>query len=190
MEDKFKDIPEIIKRIRISSNLTQEELAKAMGSSRKRISEIENGRTYVEFYEWVMFCKSYEIPVATFSFPNFLLVNDQESNLLNMKDMLSEHKDFINIYEAGSDQEAWDIILKNEINLTVINLKTPATGGMELTKKIKANKEKNMPVILASEDGQLEELELMKLGVIGPLMLPFNKEQFLETIPKYLLIKK
>ena len=153
MDDKFKDLPKIIKRLRVDNNLSQAELGEILECSQENVSDIENGKTYIGAGEWFAFCNYFGISVETFIIPNFLLADDEESNLWVMKEMLSEHKEFINIFTAKD--------------------------GLELTRKIKADRHRNMPVILTTGNKWLGDIETIELGILKLLNLPFSKQDFL-----------
>jgi len=102
---------------------------------------------------------------------NILLVDDFQSNLLLIKNILS---DDYNVTTATSGEQAMKILRTKRIDLLVLDIWMPGLDGLETLKKIRENsKVKDVPVVLLT--GQADRSNILRghqLGVMDVLAKP------------------
>jgi signal transduction histidine kinase/DNA-binding response OmpR family regulator len=113
--------------------------------------------------------------------PVLMLVEDNEDFRFYLKDNL---KEYYQIAEAANGKEGWQKILSIHPDLIVSDVSMPEMNGIDLCRKIKADKRTaHLPVILltalTTEDEQLMGLET---GASDYMTKPFNFEILLSKI--------
>ncbi|SCW77516.1 Signal transduction histidine kinase [Mucilaginibacter sp. NFR10] len=111
--------------------------------------------------------------------PTVLLVEDNDE----FRSYLSDHlKKYYHIIEAAHGKEGWQKTLGAHVNLVVSDINMPHMDGIELSKKIKADKRTcHTPVILlTATTGEEHQLKGLKTGANDYLTKPFNF-QILQT---------
>jgi len=113
--------------------------------------------------------------------PTLILVEDNEDFRFYLKDNL---KEYYQIAEAANGKEGWQKILSIHPDLIVSDVSMPEMNGIDLCRKIKADKRTaHLPVILltalTTEDEQLMGLET---GANDYMTKPFNFEILLSKI--------
>lgn len=116
---------------------------------------------------------------------SLLLIEDNEDFRFYLKDNL---KEYYQIYEAANGKEGWQRLLSAHPNLVVSDISMPEMNGIDLCKKIKADKRTvHIPVILltalTAEETQLAGLQI---GANDYVMKPFNFEMLLSKIKNLL----
>ncbi|WP_300600780.1 two-component regulator propeller domain-containing protein [Niabella sp.] len=104
-----------------------------------------------------------------------LIAEDNEDMRFYLKDNLKAHYQVI---EAANGKEAWDKIKNQVPDMVVSDLMMPEMNGLELSKKIKTEKETaHIPVILLTAVGSEEkQLEGLQIGVNDYITKPFTFE--------------
>lgn len=107
--------------------------------------------------------------------PLVLLVEDNEDFRLYLKDNLRLH---YKVAEAADGREGWQRALSLHPQLIVSDISMPQMDGIELTKKIKADKRTNhIPVILLTAlTGEKEQIKGLETGANDYVTKPFNFE--------------
>ena len=107
--------------------------------------------------------------------PLVLLVEDNEDFGLNLKDNLRFR---YKVAEAADGREGWQRALSLHPQLIVSDISMPHMDGIELTKKIKADKRTNhIPVILLTAlTGEKEQITGLETGANDYVTKPFNFE--------------
>jgi len=81
------------------------------------------------------------------------------------------------ITTASDGLEAIDIVLNNDIDLILLDLKMPKVDGIEVLKKIRGENI-NIPIVMITAHGTMESaVEAMKLGAIDYISKPFNIDE-------------
>lgn len=81
------------------------------------------------------------------------------------------------ITTASDGLEAIDIVLNNDIDLILLDLKMPKADGMEVLRKVR-EKNLNIPIVMITAHGTMESaVEAMKLGAIDYISKPFNIDE-------------
>ena len=107
--------------------------------------------------------------------PTALVVDDNADMLEFLKDGLG--RDF-HVVTVGSGSEALRLLGSLKPSIIVTDLMMPGVDGVELTRRIKADKELgNIPVIvLSAKSGEDAKVEMLTLGVEDYITKPFNIE--------------
>lgn len=109
----------------------------------------------------------------TAAMPTILLVEDNDE----FRSYLSDHlKQYYHIIEAANGKEGWQKTLGAHVNLVVSDINMPYMDGIELSRKIKADKRTcHTPVILLTAmTGEEDQLKGLKTGANDYLTKPFN----------------
>jgi len=76
-----------------------------------------------------------------------------------------ESKDFIKeIFEAGTGEEAVDIVKKHKIDAVIMDLGLPTMDGIEATKRIKAYSQNIKVLVLTSHNSEEEVIASLRAG--------------------------
>lgn len=107
--------------------------------------------------------------------PTALVVDDNADMLEFLKDGLG--RDF-HVVTVGSGSEALRLLGSLKPSIIITDLMMPGVDGVELTRRIKADKELgNIPVIvLSAKSGEDAKVEMLTLGVEDYITKPFNIE--------------
>jgi len=107
--------------------------------------------------------------------PTALVVDDNTDMLEFLKDGLE--RDF-HVVTVGGGGEALKLLESLKPSIIVTDLMMPGVDGVELTRRIKADKELgNIPVIvLSAKSGEDAKVEMLTLGVEDYITKPFNIE--------------
>jgi len=113
-----------------------------------------------------------------------ILIADDSAFMRKMlKDILTEggYQDFL---EAGDGNEAVKLVVAEKPDLLVLDIIMPELDGIGVLEKIDP---KRTPVLVVSAVGEEEMVDKAeKLGVIGYMVKPFEKEKVLEAVKKVL----
>jgi two-component system response regulator ChvI len=105
---------------------------------------------------------------------------DDDRNILTSVSMALESEGFtVSCYSDG--EEALAGLLKNPVDLAVLDIKMPRMDGMELLQKIRAGS--NCPVIfLTSKDDEIDEFLGLRMGADDYISKPFSQRLLIERI--------
>ncbi|WP_066622723.1 sigma-54-dependent transcriptional regulator [Clostridium magnum] len=105
-----------------------------------------------------------------------ILIADDEKNMLWALKKALKNEEY-KITTASDGLEAIDIVLNNDIDLILLDLKMPKADGMEVLRKVK-DKNLNIPIVMITAHGTMESaVEAMKLGAIDYISKPFNIDE-------------
>jgi response regulator RpfG family c-di-GMP phosphodiesterase len=108
---------------------------------------------------------------------NILLVDDQQAKLLSYEVMLAEIGE--NLIKASSAREAFEVLLKNEVSLILIDVCMPDLDGFELAEMIREHPRfENTAIIFVSAVllAHLDQLRGYKLGAVDYVPVPVVPE--------------
>ncbi len=107
--------------------------------------------------------------------PVVLLVEDNDDFRFYLKDNL---KTFYRIVEASNGKEGWQKVLSSHPQLVVSDISMPHASGIDLCKKIKADKRtSHIPVLLLTAlTGEEDQLLGLETGANDYMTKPFNFE--------------
>ena len=111
-----------------------------------------------------------------------LIVDDEKSFLLSLKDGLSNHKDKFDVLTAENGREAVEVLRSMSIDLLVTDLKLPEMNGFELLAWVSRH-QPHLPVIVMSAFGTPEiEARLEKMDTLQFLEKPLDLAMLEEGI--------
>lgn len=123
---------------------------------------------------------------------SFLLVEDDEVDVMNVKRALKKNNLTIPIHHVGNGYEALELLnywqvteltrLKNL--LILLDLNTPKMNGLELLKLLRKNNQFNkIPVIVLTTSNQQKDLvAAYNLNVAGYIVKPIEFDKFVDTM--------
>ncbi len=111
-----------------------------------------------------------------------LIVDDEVSFLLSLKDGLDKHRNKFEVRTAENGLEAVDVLKQEHIDLLVTDLKLPEMNGFEILAWVSRH-QPQLPVIVMSAFGTPEiEARLAKLDTLQFLEKPLDLEMLEEAI--------
>lgn len=116
-----------------------------------------------------------------------LCVDDHEANLFTLESVLKQ-LDNIDIMQALNGVEALEVLLKNRIDLILLDVQMPGMDGFEVADFIQKNKKtKDTPIIFISAIYTTEAFIKLgyEKGAIDYLAKPFDDAQLLNKISFY-----
>lgn len=121
---------------------------------------------------------------------NVLCVDDNENNLFSLNALLQTVSNIKSI-DVLSAKEALNVLLKEKIDLILLDIQMPDINGFELAKLIKSNKKtKEIPIIFVTAVFKSDEFieEGFALGAIDYITKPIDDQQLLNKITLYLKV--
>jgi len=105
-----------------------------------------------------------------------VLVVDDSKTMLRIIGNVLRQIGINDIIFAEHGREAWEILLKNKIDILFTDWNMPIMNGLELIKKIRDKEElDNMPIIMiTTEGGKREVITALKAGVDSYIVKPFT----------------
>lgn len=115
-----------------------------------------------------------------------LIVEDNDLNLKLFKDLLEAHG--YETFEMRDGIEAVTVVKRYHPDLILMDIQLPEISGLDVTKKIKADKDiKDIPIIAVTAFAMKDDEEkIMRSGCQAYISKPISIAQFLETIRKFL----
>ena len=116
-----------------------------------------------------------------------ILIVDDELDILEVLAFRLKKAGY-EISTAVDGQKALDRIKKEVPDLLLLDLRLPGMDGYEVCKHLKAtDKWKNIPIIMITASSIMKvEKAVRKFNVEGFLIKPFNYEELLEKIKKFI----
>lgn len=115
-----------------------------------------------------------------------LIVDDEDKIVLTLKDMFEMHN--YKVFTAENGQKGLQIALKEQPDITVIDIMMPVMDGHEMLEALRQTEEgKNLPVIMLTARGQVEDIAKSKtLGIDDYIVKPFSMKDLLVKVRKSL----
>ncbi len=114
-----------------------------------------------------------------------LIVEDNELNLKLFRDLLEAH-DF-ETFETKDGNEAMHIARTKHPDLILMDIQLPEVSGLDITKRMKADKEtSDIPIIAVTAFAMKDDEEkILRAGCQAYLSKPISIGTFLDTIKKF-----
>ncbi len=122
-----------------------------------------------------------------------LIVDDVPSNLFTLHTLLEEHFSDVEIVEANSGFEALEILMRENIDLIILDIQMPEMDGFQTAKLVRSRKKtKNIPIVFLTAAYKSEEFREkgFSLGATDYLTKPIDDYQLTNRINAYLSIIK
>jgi len=115
-----------------------------------------------------------------------LIVEDNDLNLKLFRDLL-EANDYITV-ETKEGLNALDLTRRERPDLILMDIQLPEISGLDVTKKIKADKEVcNIPIIAVTAFAMKDDEEkILRAGCEAYISKPISIAHFLETVKSFL----
>ncbi len=126
---------------------------------------------------------------------NMLIVDDIEANLYSLEvlfeelEIKNEEYEGLNIFKALSGEEALRVVLKESIDLILLDIRMPNMDGFEVAEILKTSKKTaHIPIIFLTAEFKSEEFitKGFKAGAIDYFIKPIERYQFLNKIQLYI----
>ena len=118
--------------------------------------------------------------------PERILVVDDELDMLMLLRMIIEDNTDYEVDTTNNPSEALKMVMKNDYDLVISDLKMPGMDGLELFDEVK-EMDPDLPLIIITAYGSLETSdEAIKKGVADFITKPFRKDSILFTINRVL----
>ncbi len=115
-----------------------------------------------------------------------ILIIDDEPDMLVMLEMLITDKTPHQVLSTNNPLEIRELLVQNEFNLVITDLKMPMMDGIEILEAVK-NHDADIPVIVITAFGTLEAAEeAVRRGAYDFITKPFRKEQILVAVERAL----
>jgi two-component system invasion response regulator UvrY len=96
-----------------------------------------------------------------------IIIDDQEIARFGIKQILQDHPNINNIYEASSGEEAINLAKEVTLDIALIDLKMPDMNGMETAKKLLEAKPTLKILLVTASIDELILPQLFKIGILG-----------------------
>lgn len=115
-----------------------------------------------------------------------LIVEDNDLNLKLFNDLLQAHG--YQTVEIKDGLDAVGVVKRHKPDLIIMDIQLPEISGLDVTKKIKADKEiANIPVIAVTAFAMKDDEEkILRAGCQAYISKPISIVSFLDTIRKFL----
>jgi len=115
-----------------------------------------------------------------------LVVDDSRIMRNIVKNYFTETKIPCNFIEATNGSEALDALMKQPVNLVLLDWNMPRLSGIDFLKKVRAiDKFKKLPIIMVtSEAARYNVIEALKMGATDYIIKPINGHIFQEKMSK------
>jgi len=115
-----------------------------------------------------------------------LIIEDNEPNMHLLSFILKKHG--YEVLQAYNANEGLKVTLEKKPDLIVMDWQLPDISGIELTKKLKKNKDfKDCPIVFCTSNVMKgDKEEAFEAGASGYIEKPIIPETFIQEINKYL----
>ena len=115
-----------------------------------------------------------------------LIIEDNDLNLKLFKDLLEAHG--YETIEIKDGVDAVAVVKRHKPSLILMDIQLPEISGLDITKKIKADKEiSDIPVIAVTAFAMKDDEEkILRAGCQAYISKPISIVSFLETVRKFL----
>jgi len=120
---------------------------------------------------------------------NILIIDDNKNNLLSLHSLINEYISHVAVYEAESGIIALNILMKNKIDLIILDIQMPEMDGFETAEKIRSwKKMQNVPIVFLTAAYKSEKFKEKGYGIGAAdyLTKPIDKHELISKIKTYL----
>jgi len=122
---------------------------------------------------------------------SILCVDDVENNLFILTNLLGKERDY-RILTASSGQKALEILLKEKIDLILLDIMMPEMDGFEVAALLKSSPmTQDIPIIFVTAKTDEESIkEAYEKGGIDYIVKPYRSYELLERVKLHLALKE
>lgn len=117
-----------------------------------------------------------------------LIVDDEISIKITFSKFLSNEGH--EVYAADNVDQAFEYILKNDLDLIISDIVMPRYSGLDLTAKLRSMKPDTPIIIMTGEPSLDTALSALRLQISDYLIKPISKDLLLDTVSRILEKKK
>ena len=114
--------------------------------------------------------------------PKILVVDDEESLLCSLCDVLSFSFSNYDILSASSAEDALGVLKHNQTELVITDLKLPAMNGLELSKKLRQIAPTTNSILMTAYGNQTISNIAKQNGCAAYLEKPFDMDQLMKNV--------
>jgi signal transduction histidine kinase len=118
---------------------------------------------------------------------NLLIVDDNQKNLFSLHTLIKEYLD-VNIFEADCGAVALKIVMKQPVDLIILDVQMPNMDGFETAKAIRSRKKsQHIPIVFLTAAYKSEEFQQKgyAIGAADYLTKPIDASQLINRIQTY-----
>lgn len=118
-----------------------------------------------------------------------LIVDDNKNNLLSLHSLIEEYIGDVQVFEADSGITALNILMKNKVDLIILDVQMPEMDGFETAEIIRSRKKtRHIPIVFLTAAFKSEEFKKKgyDLGAADYLTKPIDTHQLIGKIRTYL----
>jgi len=117
---------------------------------------------------------------------NVLIVDDSRIMRSIVKSYFDELKISCQYFEAADGEEAWWMLLREQMHLVLLDWNMPKLSGLGFLMRARAiNKYKQLPIIMVtSEKARFNVIQALKAGATDYIIKPINGKQFADKLNK------
>ncbi len=120
--------------------------------------------------------------------PNVLVVEDEELMRTILRQLLEDED--CNVLTADSAENALEIFSKNEIDVTLTDIKMSGMDGLELLDQIKAIDDEAIVIIMTAYSSVDSAIAALRKGAYDYVTKPFVNEDLLQTVKNAIRTKE
>ena len=118
-----------------------------------------------------------------------LIVDDNKNNLVSLHALLDEYFKDIQVFEANSGMTALGVLLKNEVDLIILDIQMSHMDGFETAKFILSRpKTRHIPIVFLTAAYKSEEFKKkgLEIGAADYLTKPIDTQLLVSKVKGYL----
>ena len=120
---------------------------------------------------------------------NILIVDDNRNNILSLHSLIDEYIEEVGVLEADSGIAALNVLMKNKVDLIILDIQMPEMDGFETAKIIQSRKKtRHIPIVFLTAAYKSEDFRQKgyTIGAADYLTKPIDTPQLISKIQTYL----
>lgn len=120
---------------------------------------------------------------------NILIVDDNKNNLLSLRSLIEQYIENVQVIEADSGILALNIVMKQSVDLILLDVQMPTMDGFETAQTIRSwKKMQHVPIVFLTAAYKSREFEQQgfAIGAADYLTKPIDTVQLISRINSYL----
>ncbi|MFA6356361.1 MAG: response regulator [Candidatus Omnitrophota bacterium] len=118
--------------------------------------------------------------------PKTILIVDDEADLVKVTAFRLKSLGY-NVVTGVNGQEALDLIKEKHPDLVLLDLRLPVMNGRDVCKTVKADPGlKDIPIVMFTASAEQISVQAKEAGADGFLVKPFEQEQLIAILDKFL----